>query len=129
LEAVPNEGVDVFNDLRNRGVMHSETFRHEGAVHQFAAKVFLDACLGQDCLQDWAHDVLHVFLADGRGCQQVLDCFHDGVVNGVPSFSGVDALGSDSICPLEGLAFKGCWLRQSSVHLAGTRCPGFRTPP
>jgi len=70
-------------------------------------KVFLDVCLGQSCLQDWAHDVLHFFLADECGCQWALNHFRDGVVDRIPSFGGVSALSVDHIRPLEGLAFKG----------------------
>ena len=50
LEAVADEGVDVLNDLRGRGVVDPKPFGHECAVHQLARKVLLDAGLGQRCL-------------------------------------------------------------------------------
>jgi len=79
LKAVPNGGVDVLNDLGCRGIIDTKSFRHKGAAHPFARKLFLGACLGQGCLQDRAHDILHVFLADECGSQRVLNRFHDGI--------------------------------------------------
>ena len=61
LEAVPDEGVNMLNDLRRRGVVNPKAFGHERAANQLARKMLLDAGLGQRCLQDRAHDVLHVF--------------------------------------------------------------------
>jgi len=77
----PDEGVDVLDNLTGRRVAEPKLLRHESAVHQLARKMCLCAGLGQSCLQDWAHDVLHVLLASGRSSHHILDCFHDGVVD------------------------------------------------
>jgi len=49
----------------------------------------------------------------------MLDRFHDGVIDGAPSFGGVDALGSDRICPLQGLATQGIDLVNHQAVRAG----------
>ena len=50
LEAVPDDGMDMLNDLGRRRVVDSKPFGHECALHQLAGKVFLDAGFGQRCL-------------------------------------------------------------------------------
>ena len=90
----------MLNDLRGRGVVDPKAFRHEGAIHQLTEKMLLYARLGQGHLQDWAHDVLHVILAAGCGCQRALSCFHDGMIERMPSFVGVDIFSVDHIRPL-----------------------------
>ena len=55
----------------------------------------------------------------------MLDRFHDGVVDGVPSFGGVDALSLDCICPLLGLTFQGIDLINHQTVRAGPDAQGF----
>ena len=68
-------------------------------------------------MEDRPHDVFHVFLADGSGSQGILNGRHEGVVDRIPSFGGVDAFGEDSIGPLKGFCFEGFdFIRHESIR-------------
>ena len=123
-----HDGLHVLDGLGRKDVPQIKSLNCQGVMDDLAGHFSLNLGLGEANFEDWLHQFVALLSGEGRRHQRAFHCFHDGVVEAMPSVILGNVLGADCIRPSHCLGKKklelGMLVSIGSNHRA-QEFPGF----
>ena len=77
-----------------------------GSMDDGTGHILLNMRGGKASLEDGAHQLLALVSRQGGSHQRVIQSFHDGVIETIPSIVAIDLVGADGVSPFPGFCQK-----------------------